>query len=299
MTLHLVKRLALGATALALPAFASRDDCTDIAKALLTSSQEAARADYWLALANCRNGDDSSCEAQAKADLKDALDLAQQQYDERVNVCKRLGGGPYDPQVSPDQFSTTIDNPYSPYTPGTTLVYEGDSIDGFVHNEVTTLKETATIAGFTVRAVEDVVLLDGVLSEDATDYFAQRADGGVWYMGEVSRSYADGFLDSLEGSWRTGKDNALPGIIMEGAPKVGDFYRQEYQAMNAEDVAEVIALDETVVIGMGTFDHCIQTLESSPLEPGSTEYKYYAPGIGMILDVDLETGDRLELVAIK
>lgn len=299
MTLHLVKLFGLAATALAIPTVVSRDDCTDIAKALLTSSQEAARADYWLAIANCRNGDDSGCEAQAKADLKDALDLAQQQYDERVKVCKQLGGGEYNPDVSPDQFSTTIDNKYSPYTPGTTLVYEGDTIDGFVHNEVTTLSTTATIAGITVRPVEDVVLIDGVLSEDATDYFAQRLDGGVWYMGEVSRSYEDGFLDSLEGSWRTGKENALPGIIMEGSPKVGDFYRQEYQAMNAEDVAEVLSVDETVVIGMGTFDHCIQTLESSPLEPGSTEWKFYAPGIGMILDVDLETGDRLELVAIK
>ena len=299
MTLHLVKLLAMAATALAIPVVAGRDDCDQIAKALLTSSQEAARADYWLAIANCRNGDDGSCEAQAKADLKDALDLAQEQYNERVRICDLLGGGRYDPNVSPDQFSTTIDNQYSPNTPGTTLVYEGNTIDGFVHNEVTTLSTTATIDGFTVRPVEDVVLIDGVLSEDATDYFAQRANGDVYYFGEVSRQYEDGFLDNLEGSWRTGKENALPGIIFEGNPKVDDVYRQEYQAMVAEDIAQVLSVDETVTIGMGTFDHCIQTLEFSALEPGSTEWKFYAKGIGMILDVDLQTGDRLELVAIK
>src|SRR5262245_19318320 len=124
MTLHLVKLLAMAATAFAIPVVAGRnDDCNEIAKALLTSSQEAARADYWLAIANCRNGDDGSCEAQAKADLKDALDLAQEQYDERVKVCAMLGGGPYNPNVAPDEFSTTIDNKFSPYTPGVTLVY--------------------------------------------------------------------------------------------------------------------------------------------------------------------------------
>lgn len=299
MTMHLVKLLAVATTAIAIPAVAGRDDCNEIAKALLTSSQEAARADYWLAIANCRNGDDDSCVAQAKADLRDALDLAQEQFDERVRVCNMLGGGSYDPQVSPDEFSTTIDNKYSPYTPGTTLVYEGNTGDGFVHNEVTTLSETATIAGFKVRAVDDVVLIDGVLSEDATDYFAQRTNGDVYYFGEVSRQYEDGFLDNLEGSWRTGREGALPGIIFEGKPKVDDLYRQEYQPTVAEDVAQVLSVDETVTIGIGTFKHCVQTLEFSPLEPGATEWKFYAAGIGMILDIDLETGDRIELVGIK
>jgi hypothetical protein len=164
---------------------------------------------------------------------------------------------------------------------------------------VVTLNTTVTIDGFTVRAVDDSVTLDGVLSEDATDYYGQNSDGSVWYFGEVSRQYVDGFLDDLEGSWRTGRESALPGIIMLGTPHVGDFYRQEYQPDVAEDVARVVALDETVTIGIGTFEHCVKTEETSGLEPDALEWKFYAPGIGMVLDLDLETGDRLELVDIK
>jgi hypothetical protein len=38
------------------------------------------------------------------------------------------------------------------------------------------------------------------------------------------------------------------------------------------------------------------TLDFSPLDPNVEENKYYASGIGMIVEIDLETGDRLELV---
>jgi hypothetical protein len=35
----------------------------------------------------------------------------------------------------------------------------------------------------------------------------------------------------------------------------------------------------------------------SPLDPDAAENKYYLPGVGLILEVDLETGDRLELIS--
>jgi hypothetical protein len=305
MQLHLVKSVALASAVFALPALVKdrgSDPCDNVSDALRRSDEAGARADYWLALATCRNGpggDANACEQDAKAELSDALALAKARYDARIAACASLGGGRYDPRLSPGDFSLDITNPLSPMTPGTTFVYEGDSADGFVHNEVTTLSTTATIDGFTVRTIEDTVTLDGVLSEDATDYFAQHSNGSVWYFGEVSRTYVDGFLDDLEGSWRTGREGAMPGIIMLATPKVGDFYRQEYQPGVAEDVARVVALDETVTIALGTFDHCVKIEETSPLEPDALEWKFYAPGVGLVLDLDLETGDRLELVEIK
>ena len=42
---------------------------------------------------------------------------------------------------------------------------------------------------------------------------------------------------------------------------------------------------------------CLQTLEGSPLEPDVAEYKYYKAGTGLTLEVDLENGDRTELVS--
>ncbi len=85
---------------------------------------------------------------------------------------------------------------------------------------------------------------------------------------------------------------------MKAHPAIGDFYRQEFSLGNAEDLAEVQSLTAHVTIPYGSFDHCLKTLESSPLAPGDLENKFYAPGVGNLLTVDLATGERSELVQI-
>jgi hypothetical protein len=49
-------------------------------------------------------------------------------------------------------------------------------------------------------------------------------------------------------------------------------------------------------------DMCLKTFDFSPLEPESTEFKYYLPGTGFVLAVALEdgeiTGEREELVCV-
>ena len=85
---------------------------------------------------------------------------------------------------------------------------------------------------------------------------------------------------------------------MEAMPQVGDVYRQEFLLGEAEDAATVLALDQTVDVPYGSFDGCAQTGDFSPLEPGTLEHKYYAPGIGLVLEVDPDSGERLELVDV-
>jgi hypothetical protein len=41
---------------------------------------------------------------------------------------------------------------------------------------------------------------------------------------------------------------------------------------------------------------CLLTRDFTPLEPDTEENKYYVPGLGLILEVDLESGERVELV---
>ena len=36
---------------------------------------------------------------------------------------------------------------------------------------------------------------------------------------------------------------------------------------------------------------CLKTFDFAPLEPESTEYKYYLPGVGFVLAVSLEDGE--------
>jgi hypothetical protein len=41
---------------------------------------------------------------------------------------------------------------------------------------------------------------------------------------------------------------------------------------------------------------CLLTRDFTPLEPDAEENKYYVPGLGLIVEVDVESGDRVELV---
>jgi hypothetical protein len=79
-------------------------------------------------------------------------------------------------------------------------------------------------------------------------------------------------------------------------PQVGNAYRQEAALGDAEDVAQVTSITETeAVLGASCDGNCLVTRDFTPLEPGVNESKYYAPGVGLILEVDAE-GVRVELV---
>ena len=95
-------------------------------------------------------------------------------------------------------------------------------------------------------------------------------------------------------------DGAEPGIYMQADPKVGETYRQEYYEGKAEDMAKVLSLDESATVPYGSFDHLLMTRDWNPLEPGVIEQKYYAPGIGNVLEVGVKgTSERVELIDIK
>ena len=105
---------------------------------------------------------------------------------------------------------------------------------------------------------------------------------------------------STKGSWEAGVDGAKPGIVMQANLQVGDTYRQEYPKGEAEDMAEVLAVDEDVSVFYGGFQHCIKTKDWTPLEPDVVGNKYYCPDVhGVVLAETVKDGsDREELVHI-
>jgi hypothetical protein len=281
----------------------SSNACQQSVQHVAHSCRQAAESDYQLALANCDNlsdkGGRATCRDQAAADRKDALATCAEQADARDDVCDRLGGAPYDPAIDPANFTDEIDNPYFPLVPGTTFVYEGPTADGLEHEEFAVTHETRKILGVTCVDVHDQVFIDGELTEDTHDYFAQDQDGNVWYFGENSAEVEDGLVVSLEGSWLAGVDGAKPGIVMEAVNRVGDFYRQEFALANAEDLAEVVALHETVTVPYGTFHDCLETRETTPLDVEDVSFKFYCPGVGEVKTADLPPGDEnLELIDV-
>jgi hypothetical protein len=201
------------------------------------------------------------------------------------------------PLPEPGSFVETVTNPYFPLVPGTSWFYE--SSDGAETNTVEVLSETKNILGITATVVHDQVFADGELAEDTFDWYAQDGEGNVWYLGEDSREIENGQVVSTEGSWEAGVNGAEAGIIMWADPSahLGEEYRQEFAAGEAEDAGKVVAVDETVTVPFGTFTGCIKTEDRNLLESGSTENKFYCPDVGIVLEHPAQAPvERTELI---
>ncbi|WP_431042688.1 hypothetical protein ACQUSR_12710 [Streptomyces sp. P1-3] len=200
----------------------------------------------------------------------------------------------------PADFVAKIDNPYLPLAPGTTFRYQGVGDEGQKEEGVVEVtRQTKEILGVRTTVVRDTVREDGEVVEDTFDWYAQDRDGNVWYFGEASKDLEGGKVVSTEGSWQAGKDGAEPGIVMEAHPKAGDVYRQEHAKGVAEDMGEVLGLDEEVTVAYGKFDRVLKTKDFTPLEPDVVEHKFYARGVGLVREEAAEGGKgHLELVEV-
>ncbi len=282
----------------------SGDICDATAALQLESAMAERKEELKVAFATCLNLTDpvlrAECEHEAKVQFEQACDLERQKFLARLRLCDLLGGGAYDPQIDQANYVSVIDNPYLPFPVGAEWTYETLTEEGELETiVVTVLPETREILGVTCVTVRDVVTIEGEPIEDTIDWYAQDVLGNVWYFGEISFNFEDGFVADIAGSWLSGVDGAKPGIVMLGDPSanVGRTYRQEWLLGEAEDAATVLDDDVSVTIGLGTFGHCVQTADFLPPEPDALEHKFYAPGIGFIFETKPGTPETLELVS--
>jgi len=203
-------------------------------------------------------------------------------------------------ELDPAELSADVTNPWFPLEPGTRWTYRETTEDGErVRVVVTATAVTHEVAnGVTARVVRDTVTLDGETIEDTLDWYAQDADGTVWYLGEDTAEFEDGEVSTREGSFEAGVDGAHAGVIMPAAPEVGMTYRQEYYEGEAEDRGEVLALGQQTSVPAGDYDDLVQTADTNALEPDVLEHKYFADGVGLVLTVDKEAGGREELLSV-
>lgn len=148
-------------------------------------------------------------------------------------------------------------------------------------------KQTVESLAFEDRAYED-----GELVEVALDYFAQDDKGTVYYLGEDVDEYKDGKVIGHEGSWLFGKDTPAPGVMIPAQPKLGLKWRSEDVSNDISEVDEIVSLSEKVTTPAGTYDNCLKVKES--LADGTTEFKYYAPGVGVVREAPPDGDVRLQ-----
>jgi hypothetical protein len=189
------------------------------------------------------------------------------------------------PLPRPRDFVERVSNQYLPLTPGTRWVYAGHGAERGERNVVRVLRRTRVIEGIDATVVHDVVREDGELVEDTYDWYAQDRLGNVWYLGERTRELEDGHVVSREGSWEAGVGDARAGIAMPAAAEPGTGYRQEFDPGNAEDQAQVMLRHGQVHVPAGHFGGVRVTDETTPLEPRVDELKFYARGVGVVLEL--------------
>lgn len=304
--------LVLAAACLPPPVLAA-NACRDVAEAAYKACKFEADDDYWIAVANCNNLADSgarkACQKDANEEKGEAKSSCGEQRQARRELCDALGPQPYDPDfgpfVDPLQIGGVVPtNLYFPLVVGNRWTYQEQGGGETVVVQV--LNKTKAIQGATCIVVNDVVKENGKVVEDTNDWVAQRLiNHDVIYCGEEVKDFEyfagdnppEAELVSIDGSFKWGRDQAKPGIWVPGIPVVGLTYRQEFALGNAEDAVEILSFTADEAVPAAACNHtCLKTRDFTPLEPGQEEIKYYALNIGRILEVNPETGKRLELV---
>ncbi len=194
-------------------------------------------------------------------------------------------------------------NSLFPLRPGWQLILqgeeEGDEGIEEVEAQVTVLRERQRVSfnasngkrvSVVTRVVEERESVDGELVEVSRNFFAIcKETGDLFYFGETVDNYEDGEIVNHDGGWRAGAAGARPGLIMPGRFLLGSRYFQEQAPGVALDRGENVAMELTVETEAGTFDHCVMVIDTNALNPEAEgDEKVYCPGIGNVVDEDLE-----------
>jgi DNA-binding beta-propeller fold protein YncE len=189
--------------------------------------------------------------------------------------------------VGAADLATVGESTYLVLTPGYQLTLEGRESGKTVRLVITVLDETKIVGGIETRVVEERESENGALVEVSRNYMAiDKTTRDVYYLGEDVDVYKGGKVVNHEGAWLHGTAGAKLGLLVPAAPVVGQRYYQEVAPKVAMDRAEVVSVSERMTTPAGTFERCLKTEESTPLEPGR-EAKLYAPGVGLVKDASL------------
>ena len=303
--------------------------CKQTANYMLQACVHDGHDDRMTTKANCLNITDSAersdCFDKANMVRKEEKEICLEQHEARRDACEVLEENRYDPDplldpsivfIDPDQIPDIVPaNPYVSLVAGHTYVLRAGE-DGEEIVLVHATEDSREIQGVLCRVVVDIVLveeedeeegeIDYIPVEVTDDWFAQDIDSNVYYCGEIARNYEDDVLVDIDGSFEAGRDFAKAGVLIKAFPTLNEAHRQEFALGEAEDIVQYINLAAIPAEENPAFpcapDGCLQTFDFSPLDPESSEFKYYLPGTGFVLAEAMEdgelTGEREELLCV-
>lgn len=191
--------------------------------------------------------------------------------------------------VDVKELATEGENPFFVLKPGYQLTLKGKEGSKPVQLVVTVLEEIETVGGVKTRVVEERETIAGVLVEVSRNFFAiHPPTRDIYYFGEDVDIYKNGKLDSHEGAWRHGANDAHFGLMMPGTPTLGLRHYQELAPKVAMDRVEIVSLTERSTTPAGVFENCLKTKETTPLESFARDTKVYARGVGIVEDGSLK-----------
>lgn len=202
---------------------------------------------------------------------------------------------------SPSHFTRgRVTNRWFPLLPGTRYAYRGIEDSAHTRDVMIATYRTRKIDGVVCRVVFDRVWSNGRLEERTHDYYAQTKEGTVWYFGERTATLdRHGHVVSREGSFLSGVDGAEAGIFMTAHPRVGPAYYQEYYPGHAEDTFTVVRRGARVAVPLLHSRHALLTKETTRLEPGVVDHKYYVRDVGSVREATVKGGrETLWLVGL-
>jgi hypothetical protein len=103
----------------------------------------------------------------------------------------------------------------------------------------------------------------------------------VWYFGEYPEEYENSKVVSAL-TWIAGIAGARPGVAMKAAAEVGGpSYSEGFSPVVPwTDRARTSQIGVRDCVPHGCFENMIVTEEFNREEPGATQQKFYAPGVG-------------------
>jgi hypothetical protein len=192
--------------------------------------------------------------------------------------------------ADPASMTSVGRNPYFILEPGYYIVLRDRARNQVT---ITVLNETRMVAGVETRVIEERELAKGKLVEISRNFFAiHKVTRDALYFGEEVSMYKNGKILSHEGSWLAGVAGARAGLMMPGQARVGYRHYQEQAPGVAMDRAEILSAGETLKTPAGTLEKCLKIEETTTLASSEREYKYYAPGIGLVKEEQMLLVER-------